>query len=137
MAGWAGRVVAAAAMGVPLTLSLVTGSSIPLPSMLMYFVVALFMWQGASAAVMAARVRRALPKLHARPLARRTLGVPPETPLAEAVRRAQEAEAAAIITVSPSGDPIGLVSEAAVVATPPERRPWVATSTVARPWLRA
>ena len=132
VAGWAGRVVAALAMGWPIVSSQLTGRSLPIEDMLLYFVVALFLWQGATAAIVTARVRSVLPQLHARPLARRTLGVPADMPLAEAVRRAQESQAAAIITVTPSGEPIGLVSEAAVLATPEDRRPWVAISTVAR-----
>lgn len=132
VAGWAGRVLAIITLGVPLFVSMVSGTVYSLYDTLLYFFIALFLWQGASAAVVAAKVRSALPQLHARPLARRTIGVAPEMPLAEAVRRAQEAQAAAIITISASGAPVGLVSEAAVMATPPERRPWVATSTVAR-----
>ena len=65
-------------------------------------------------------------------LARRTLAVPADLPLAEAVRRAQEAQTGAIVTVTSAGLPAGVVNEAALAATPAERRPWVATSTVAR-----
>ena len=68
----------------------------------------------------------------ARDLARRTLAVPEDLPLAEAVRRAREAQAGAIVTVTGSGRPIGVVNEAALLATPEDRRPWVAVSTVAR-----
>ena len=75
---------------------------------------------------------RAPPALVARPLARRTLTVPDDLPLAEAVRRAQEAEAGSIVTVTPDGTPLGIVSEAAVLAMPEDRRPWVPVSTVAR-----
>ena len=49
-----------------------------------------------------------------------------------AVRRANEAQAGSIVTVTASGRPVGLVSEAAVLATPEERRPWVPVSTVSR-----
>ena len=55
------------------------------------FVVAMFLWQGSTAAIVSGRVRRRLPGLVARDLARRTLAVPDDLPLAEAVRRAQEA----------------------------------------------
>ena len=57
---------------------------------------------------------------------------PTTCPLAEAVRRAQEAEAGSIVTVTSGGQPVGIVSEAALLATPEDRRPWVAVSTVAR-----
>ena len=53
------------------------------------FVVALFLWSGASAAMGSARLRSRLPSLVARNLARRTLTVPEDLPLSEAVRRAQ------------------------------------------------
>ena len=79
-----------------------------------------------------ARVRRKLPALVARNLARRTLAVPGDLPLAEAVRRAQEAEAGGIVTVTTAGSPVGVVNEEAVRATPEDRRPWVPVSTVAR-----
>jgi signal-transduction protein with cAMP-binding, CBS, and nucleotidyltransferase domain len=91
-----------------------------------------FLWTGATAAMSQARMRRRLPYLVARPLARRTLAVPEDLPLAEAVRRAQEAGAGSIVTTTSSGRATGIVSEAAVQATPVERRPWMAVSTVAR-----
>ena len=46
--------------------------------------------------------------------------------------RAQEAEAGSIVTVTSGGRPTGVVNEAALLATPEDRRPWVAVSTVAR-----
>ena len=55
------------------------------------FIVAVFLWSGSTAAMASARLRRKLPHLVARDLARRTLAVPDDLPLAEAVRRAQEA----------------------------------------------
>ena len=64
------------------------------------------------------------PHLVARNLARRTLAVPEDLPLAEAVRRAREAHAGAIVTVTSSGRPVGVVNEAALLATPEDRRPW-------------
>ena len=96
------------------------------------FVLAVFLWTGATAAMSQARLRRRLPHLVARPLARRTLAVPEDLPLAEAVRRAQEAGAGSIVTTTSAGRPTGIVSEAAVAATPAERRPWMAVATVAR-----
>ena len=92
----------------------------------------LFLWQGATASINGARIRRRLPALQARHLARRALAVPGELPLAEAVRRAQDAHAGSIITVTSTGSPVGVVNEAALLATPEDRRPWVPTSTVAR-----
>ena len=108
------------------------GSTPDLVDYVLAFVIALFLWTGATAAINAAKVRRRFPVLVARDLARRTLAVPGDLPLAEAVRRAQDAEAGGIVTVTSGGAPVGVVNEAALLATPDDRRPWVATSTVAR-----
>ena len=91
------------------------------------FVIALFLWTGATAAINAARVRRRLPVLVARDLARRTLAVPDDLPLAEAVRRAQEAEAGGIVTVDQRRRARRAWStRPPSLATPEDRRPWVA-----------
>jgi len=132
VAGWAGRVTAVAAMLWPVLQSQVTGVEPTILDFLLAFVVAAFLWSGATAAMSAARLRSRLPQLVARRLARRTLAVPGDLPLAEAVRRAADAHAGSLITVTSSGVPVGIVSEAALDATPEERRPWVATSVVAR-----
>jgi CBS domain containing-hemolysin-like protein len=95
-------------------------------------VIASFLWSGASASIVSARVRRRLPSLRARTLARRTLAVPHDLPLAEAVRRAQEEQAGSIVVLDASGDPTGIVNEAAVLAVPEDRRPWLPVSAVSR-----
>ena len=132
VAGWAGRVTAVAALCWPLAMEAVFDTQPGLIDFALAFVVGLFLWTGATAAMSSARMRRRLPALVARPLARRTLSVPEDLPLAEAVRRAREAQAGGIVTVTGAGRPVGLVNEAALVAMPEERRPWVAVSTVAR-----
>ena len=95
-------------------------------------VIAMFLWSGATAALESARVRSRMPYLVARDLARRTLTVPGDLPLAEAVRRAQEVEAGSIVTVTAGGVPIGVVNEAALLSVPADRRAWVPISSVAR-----
>ncbi|WP_028644279.1 site-2 protease family protein [Nocardioides sp. URHA0020] len=132
VAGWAGRVTAVAAMLWPVVQSQLTGVDPTVLDFLLAFVVATFLWTGATAAMSSARLRSRLPHLVARSLARRTLAVPGDLPLAEAVRRAQDAQAGSLITVTSAGEPLGIVSEAALEATPEERRPWVTTSAVAR-----
>ena len=131
-AGWGGRVAAVLALSWPLVLPRVSGVEPDPIDWVLAFVIALFLWTGATAAMASARLRRRLPSLVARNLARRTLTVPEDLPLSEAVRRAQEAEAGSIVTVSGAGLPVGIVSEAALLATPEDRRPWVAVSTVTR-----
>ena len=132
VAGWGGRLAAVAVLGWPLVMEPLRGTRPDLIDFVLAFVVATFLWSGATAAMASARLRRKLPQLVARDLARRTLAVPDDLPLAEAVRRAQEAQAGSIVTVTGSGHPLGVVSEQALLATPEDRRPWVAVSTVAR-----
>jgi Zn-dependent protease len=132
VAAWTGRVTAVAALAWPLFQERVIGTEPDIFDFVLAARVALFLWTAASAALASAQARGKLPALVARRLARRALAVPDDLPLAEAVRRAREADAGSLITVTGSGRPVGLVSEAALVATPEERRPWVAVSTVAR-----
>ncbi len=85
--------------------------------------------------MVSARVRRRLPALKARPLARRVVAVPDDLPVAEAVRRAQEGGAGAIVVHDGDDRLSGVVSEAALLATPEERRAWVPV-TLGRPLAR-
>jgi len=132
VAGWGGRLTAVAALFYPLLIEEITGEPADLLDFALAFVIALFLWTGATSAMTSAKLRRRLPSLVARNLARRTITVPDDLPLAEAVRRANEAHAGSIVTVTTNGHPVGVVSEAAVLATPEDRRPWVAVSTVSR-----
>ena len=131
-AGWGGRITAVLVLFWPAIQERWTGQQPELVDYVLTFVIALFLWTGATAAMQSARIRRRLPSLVARDRARRTLTVPDNLPVAEAVRRAQEAHAGSIVTVSSSGVPIGIVNEAALLALPEERRPWLTVSAVAR-----
>ena len=132
VAGWGGRICAGLVMFYPFTLEYVLGQRATLTDYLLAFIIAAFLWGGATSAIMSARVRRRLPSLQARALARRTLAVPQDLPLAEAVRRAQEQQAGSIVVLDPEGRPAAIVNEAAVLATPEDRRPWLPVSAVAR-----
>ncbi len=132
VAGWGGRLTALALLAWPLVMEPLFGVEPTILDLVLVFILGLFLWTGATAAMAHARLRERLPALVARPLARRTLTVPSDLPLAEAVRRAQEAQAGSIVTVAPDGSPLGIVNEAAVTAMPEDRRPWVPVSTVAR-----
>lgn len=132
VAGWVGRVVALLAIGWPLLTAQVLGGRPTVVDFLFAGVISVFLWSGATASLDSARVRSRLPHLVARDLARRTLTVPGDLPLAEAVRRAQEAQAGSIVTVTSGGLPVGVVNEAALLSVPAERRAWVPTSSVAR-----
>ncbi|GAA4517967.1 hypothetical protein GCM10023191_091410 [Actinoallomurus oryzae] len=130
-AGWAGRAVAVAVLVLGAALS-ATGGGDRWLTVIWAALVASFIWVGAGEAIRVARVRDRIPLLNARALARRAVRVPQNTPLAEAVRRAQEAGAGAIVVVDHDDDPIGIVSETAVAATPEQRRPWVDTAALTR-----
>jgi Zn-dependent protease/CBS domain-containing protein len=131
-AGWGGRATAVLVLFWPLFQESVLGVEATFFDWVLSFVIAAFLWSGATAAMQSARLRRRLPSIVARELARRTLTVPGDLPVAEAVRRAQESGAGSIVTVSSSGEPTGIVNEAALLATPEERRPWLAVSTLSR-----
>ncbi|ETK38054.1 peptidase M50 [Microbispora sp. ATCC PTA-5024] len=131
-AAWVGRAVAVAVVAVPLLLNLMSGQDTGFGQMLWSIVLASFIWVGASQSLRVARVRARLPQLRARLLARRAIPVTAEVPLSEALRRAREAGAGAMVLVDHDGHPIGIVNEAAVNATPEHRRPWVTVGSVAR-----
>lgn len=132
VAAWGGRVVAVLLLGYPLLIWSVTGLRPEVIDGLMAVVLSSFMWTGATASMINARVRRRLPSLRARALARRVVAVPAELPVAEAVRRAQEAGAGAIVVHAGDDRISGIVSEAALVAVPEDRRAWLAINSVAR-----
>jgi Zn-dependent protease len=132
VAAWSGRGVAVLAVASPWLLER-TGVIDPRAlDFVLAVVIGLFLWQGATQALMSAKIRTRLPAVKARTLARRAIAVPPELPLAEGLRRAQGAQAGAMVVVSSDGRPSAVVNEAAVTATPAQRRPWVSCSSVAR-----
>jgi Zn-dependent protease len=95
-------------------------------------VIAAFMWIGAGQSIRATKFRERLPELQARRLARKAVSVPASTPLAEAIRRADESRARAVVVVDHDNKPVAILNEAAVMATPPQRRPWVDAGSLAR-----
>ncbi|ROQ62703.1 Zn-dependent protease [Streptomyces sp. 840.1] len=95
-------------------------------------VLAAIIWTGAGNSLRMARLREHLPDLRARALTRRAVPVEAATPLSEALRRANEAGARALVVVDASGEPKAVVREAAIVAVPEHRRPWVAVSGLAQ-----
>lgn len=131
-AGWVGRGLALAVVGYamlgPGRLSGATSFS----NLYLVFI-GWFIWSNASLAIAQAKVTGVLPRLDLRAITRRAMPVTAELPVAEAVRRAREAGARALVVVDGLGRPAGLVSEAAVSALPPQRQPWVSVSDLARP----
>jgi Zn-dependent protease len=132
MAAWSGRILAIALVVVPLFVTSAGNFSIGGPYGLWLIVVAIFMWMSAGQALRSAKIRQRLPSLQARALARRAIPVQSTLPLAEAIRRADLAQARALVVVDHESKPIAIVNEGAVMATPEQRRPWVDAGSLAR-----
>ncbi|MEE1785409.1 site-2 protease family protein [Streptomyces sp. SP17BM10] len=135
-AAWVGRALAVAVL---IVLPLVSASrgvqrtaTDTLVDAVIAAVLAAIIWNGAGASLRNARLKEALPGLRLRDLARRTVDVTADTPLGEAMRRAREAQAGAVVVVDGRGEPIAIVRESAVRAVPEHRRPWVAVGPLAR-----
>jgi Zn-dependent protease/CBS domain-containing protein len=90
-------------------------------------------WSNASISIAQARVGTAVPNLQVNALVRPALTVEAQLPLAEAVRRARAIGARALVVVDGRDRWAGIVSEAAVQATPVDRQPWMSVSDLARP----
>ncbi|GAP49482.1 site-2 protease family protein [Streptomyces azureus] len=95
-------------------------------------ILAAIIWTGAGNSLRMARLREHLPDLRARALTRRAVPVETDTPLSEALRRANAAGARALVVVDAHGNPVSLVREAAIAGVPEHRRPWVAVSGLAQ-----
>ncbi len=131
-AAWAGRVIAVALLTLPFVASVVNGTRGDMVTVLWLAVIAVFMWTGAGQAIKATRFRERLPALQARRLARKAVSVAADTPLAEAIRRADENQARAVVIVDHDDKPIAILNETAVMATPEQRRPWMEAGALAR-----
>ena len=132
VAAWAGRVLAVVVLVVPIALIEWSGRQVQLYDVVWLGVIAAFMWVGAGQSLKVTRVRERLPGLQARTLARRAIPIPASLPLAEAIRRADAAGARALVIVDHDDKPIAIVNETAVMATPPQRRPWVDAGSLAK-----
>lgn len=138
-AAWVGRALAIAVLvGLPLlTQSLGSGAADDVGmdtvmDALLAAILAAIIWTGAGNSLRMARLREHLPELRARALTRRAVPVPADTPLSEALRRANASGARALVVVDTEGRPVSLVREAGIVGVPEHRRPWVPVSTLAQ-----
>jgi Zn-dependent protease/CBS domain-containing protein len=129
-AAWVGRALAIALLVIPFYSGRLAGGD--MVSTLWVAVIAAFMWVGAGQSIRATKFRERLPALQARRLARRAISVSATTPLAEAIRQADESRARAVVVVDHDNKPIAILNEAAVTATPPQRRPWIDVGSMAR-----
>ncbi|MFD9023150.1 site-2 protease family protein [Streptomyces parvulus] len=140
-AAWVGRALAVSVLiGLPLlTQSGALGSDAvdnvgmdTVMDALLAAILAAIIWTGAGNSLRMARLREHLPELRARALTRRAVPVPADTPLSEALRRANASGARALVVVDSEGGPVSLVREAGIVGVPEHRRPWVPVSTLAQ-----
>ncbi|MFJ6835103.1 site-2 protease family protein [Streptomyces sp. NPDC091209] len=140
-AAWVGRALAVSVLiGLPLlTQSQALGAAPDsvggmdtITDALLAAILAAIIWTGAGNSLRMARLREHLPELRARSLTRRAVPVETSTPLSEALRRANDVGARALVVVDADGEPLSLVREAAIVGVPEHRRPWVAVSGLAQ-----
>ncbi|MFF7730281.1 site-2 protease family protein [Streptomyces sp. NPDC008001] len=141
-AAWIGRALAVAVLvGLPLltraggglgTSGADLGGLDSLTDALLAAILAAIIWTGAGNSLRMARLRERLPGLSARVLTRRAVPVEAVTPLSEALRRAGEAGARALVVVDGRGAPTALVRETAIAGVPEHRRPWVAVGGLAQ-----
>ncbi|MFD1657998.1 site-2 protease family protein [Streptomyces caeni] len=140
-AAWVGRALAVSVLiGLPLlTQSGALGSTAEdnvgmdtVTDALLAAILAAIIWTGAGNSLRMARLREHLPELRARTLTRRAVPVETDTPLSEALRRANDVGARALVVVDANGRPHSLVREAAIVGVPEHRRPWVPVSGLAQ-----
>ncbi|WP_245984550.1 site-2 protease family protein [Streptomyces tateyamensis] len=136
-AAWTGRMLAVLVLfGLPMFAAARGGSARSAGDSLLdaalAAVLAVVIWNGAGNAVRNARLKEALPGLTVRSLTRRAVSVAADTPVGEALRRAREAQAGAVVVADANGTPIALVKEAAVLRVPEHRRPWIAAGALAR-----
>ncbi|MFJ9339521.1 site-2 protease family protein [Streptomyces sp. NPDC101733] len=140
-AAWVGRALAVTVLlGLPLltrtgilgTPTQEIGGMETVMDALLAAILAAIIWTGAGNSLRMARLREHLPELQARALTRRAVPVENTTPLSEALRRANEAGARALVVVDGLGDPTAIVRESAIASVPEHRRPWVAVSTLAQ-----
>ena len=131
-AAWAGRVLALGLFVLVLAPPVEARIGGDLVTVVWLAVISAFMWTGAGQAIKATRFRERLPALQARRLARKAVSVAADTPLAEAIRRAEESKARAVVVVDHDDKPIAILNETAVMATPEQRRPWIEAGSLAR-----
>ena len=130
VAAWAGRSLAVLVAAVPFLVLLGSGTSAGLVTVLWFSMLAAFLWSGASQSLRIAQLRARLPQLSLRRLTRPAVPTSASTPLSMALAQLERSRAGSIVVVDTDERPVALVSEAAVAATPPERRPWVPVAEV-------
>ena len=129
-AAWAGRVLALCVLAAPLLMESLLDRRPSVFDYVIAFAIAWFLWAGSTRALVQGKVRRKLPTLQVRALARRAIAVLASTPISEAIRMATEQQAGAVVVIDGDGKPHALVSERAVNAVEPNQRPWTTVGEV-------
>ena len=129
-AAWAGRLLAMGVLVLPVLLEEIWDRQPSMIDFVIALLVGFFLWSGSTASLMQARLRRKLPALQVRTMARRAIAVHSGTPVSEAVRMASESHAGAVVVIDGDGKPHALVSETAVDAVATNQRPWTTVSEV-------
>lgn len=132
VAAWGGRVLALGVVALPFLFAWSAGTT-PGPWAVVWgLLLAGFMWMGATEALRNARIRARVPGLRARALARPTVVVPSDLPLAQVDRRLAEAGVDTAVVADSDGTPVSVVHPSAAGAISDARRAWVPVSDVSR-----
>ncbi|HCK79501.1 MAG TPA: site-2 protease family protein [Actinobacteria bacterium] len=132
VAAWAGRVVAGLAVALPFITAALRGGEPDVVSVVWAAFIGALLWNAAGASLAALRREEVLPMITVDRFVRPCVVVPPRTPLAQALELLSRESAGGIVVSNARGEPVGVVSEAAVAAVPLQRRPWVDTESVMR-----
>lgn len=131
-AAWGGRGVAVLVL-VGAVATVREDGALGIGNLVLAGLLAAFIWVGATQSLSSATVAARMPEVDIAALVRPMLSVPPDLPVAEALRRAWTAQSRGLVVVDAGGSPRALVSESHVMSVPEARRPWTTVADVARP----
>ena len=101
-------------------------------SLVITFVLAVYLWAGASQALRSARLMARVPAVQLSRLLRPGLMVPATLSVAEGLRRVWEGSARGLVLVDAADHPTAIVTESRIGDVAPDQRPWTPLTTVAR-----
>ena len=116
-AGWTGRAIVIGLVLFAVVVPMASGASPDLPFMMVTLLVAMFLWQGASASIRHAGFRTRLPAVVAGRLAVPAVGVPNFATVEQALQAGASA-GTAVVLCAPDGKPQGVVDPSAVARVP-------------------
>ncbi|WP_413250858.1 site-2 protease family protein [Sinomonas flava] len=127
-AGWTGRAIVIGLVLFAVVVPMASGASPDLPFMMVTLLVAMFLWQGASASIRHAGFRTRLPDVVAGRLAVPAVGVPNFATVEQALEAGASA-GTAVVLCAPDGKPQGVVDPSAVARVP--ETAWATTPVTA------